>query len=110
MSEEDEPEQEEGEGDDEYNARFDAWNDERNAAIADDLPDPHTFGPLRKPPSFKFLQAFPGAKKLQVIVKLANIELTPEKPEYEGGAWHVEGQMVRNSLFFWTSFTQPSLA
>lgn len=31
---------------------------------------------------------------LQVIVKLANIELTPEKPEYEGGTWHVEGQLV----------------
>jgi hypothetical protein len=31
---------------------------------------------------------------LQVIVKLANIHLTPEKPEYGGGAWHVEGQLV----------------
>jgi hypothetical protein len=35
---------------------------------------------------------------LQVIVKLANIELTPEKPEYDGGSWHVEGQMVRRIL------------
>lgn len=31
---------------------------------------------------------------LQVIVKLANIQLTPEKPRYEGGSWHVEGQLV----------------
>ena len=31
--------------------------------------------------------------KLQIIVKLANIHLTPEKPEYEGGSWHVEGQL-----------------
>ena len=30
-------------------------------------------------------------RKLQVIVKLANIELTPEKPNYSGGTWHVEG-------------------
>ena len=30
---------------------------------------------------------------LQVIVKLASIELTPEKPTYEGGSWHVEGQL-----------------
>ncbi|KAF9736240.1 hypothetical protein PMIN01_06155 [Paraphaeosphaeria minitans] len=30
---------------------------------------------------------------LQVIVKLANIHLTPEKPEYDGGAWHIEGQL-----------------
>ena len=30
---------------------------------------------------------------LQVIVKLANIELSPNKPEYQGGSWHIEGQM-----------------
>jgi hypothetical protein len=33
--------------------------------------------------------------RIQVIVKLANIHLTPEKPKYEGGTWHVEGQLVR---------------
>lgn len=33
-------------------------------------------------------------KGLQIIVKLANIELTPDKPRYEGGTWHVEGQLV----------------
>ena len=30
--------------------------------------------------------------KLQIIVKLANIHLTSDKPEYKGGVWHVEGQ------------------
>lgn len=35
---------------------------------------------------------------LQAIVKLANIELTPEKPEYAGGSWHIEGQLVSPSL------------
>jgi len=30
-------------------------------------------------------------RTLQVIVKLANILLTPERPEYPGGRWHVEG-------------------
>ncbi|KAI1089855.1 hypothetical protein F5B19DRAFT_484951 [Rostrohypoxylon terebratum] len=30
---------------------------------------------------------------LQVIVKMASIELTPEKPEFPEGGWHVEGQM-----------------
>lgn len=34
--------------------------------------------------------------KLQVIVKLANIHLTPEKPSYGGGTWHVEGQLNEN--------------
>ena len=28
---------------------------------------------------------------LKVIVKLADIELTPERPSYPGGSWHVEG-------------------
>ncbi|KAF9217869.1 hypothetical protein BGZ59_008976 [Podila verticillata] len=37
----------------------------------------------------------PG-QKLQVIVKLANIELTPENPTYEGGVWHVEGMANEN--------------
>lgn len=32
-----------------------------------------------------------GFENLKVIVKMANIELTPEKPEYKGGSWHVEG-------------------
>ncbi len=35
-----------------------------------------------------------GKRGLQVIVKLANIQLSPEKPNYEGGIWHVEGQLV----------------
>lgn len=37
--------------------------------------------------------------------RLANIELTPEKPEYEGGTWHVEGQLNEHicatSLFYY---------
>lgn len=28
---------------------------------------------------------------LKVIVKLADIELTPERPVYPGGSWHIEG-------------------
>ena len=33
------------------------------------------------------------ARRLQVIVKLATIHLTPDKPAYPGGTWHVEGMM-----------------
>ena len=36
-------------------------------------------------------------KTVQVIVKLANIVLTPEKPEYAGGTWHVEGECCDQS-------------
>ena len=31
---------------------------------------------------------------IQVIVKLANIELTPDKPSYDGGSWHIEGDIL----------------
>ena len=37
---------------------------------------------------------------LQIIVKLANIHLTPEQPNYDGGKWHFEGQLVRVCSFF----------
>lgn len=30
---------------------------------------------------------------LQIIVKMSSIELTPEKPSFPPGGWHVEGQM-----------------
>jgi hypothetical protein len=33
---------------------------------------------------------------LQIIVKMASIELTPEKPEFPVGGWHIEGQMNEN--------------
>lgn len=32
---------------------------------------------------------------LQVIVKMSTIYLTPERPEYAGGTWHVEGRYLR---------------
>ncbi|KAH9914473.1 uncharacterized protein B0H18DRAFT_1045148, partial [Fomitopsis serialis] len=37
-------------------------------------------------------------KTLQVIVKLANIVLTPEKPVYGGGTWHVEGKSRHRTI------------
>ncbi|RGP77846.1 hypothetical protein FLONG3_4022 [Fusarium longipes] len=36
---------------------------------------------------------FNNASRLQVIVKLANIHLTPEKPNYDGDSWHIEGHL-----------------
>ncbi|MFF3885691.1 DUF4246 domain-containing protein [Streptomyces sp. NPDC001914] len=44
---------------------------------------------------------------LQVIVKLATIHLTPDKPEYPGGSWHVEGMLneriVSTGIYYWDS-------
>ncbi|KAF2158075.1 hypothetical protein K461DRAFT_274318 [Myriangium duriaei CBS 260.36] len=34
-----------------------------------------------------------ASEGLQVIVKLANIVLTPDSPDYAGGSWHVEGML-----------------
>ncbi|MFD1540844.1 DUF4246 domain-containing protein [Nonomuraea guangzhouensis] len=46
-------------------------------------------------------------RRLQVIVKLATIHLTPDKPEYPGGSWHVEGMMneriVSTGIYYWDS-------
>ena len=43
-------------------------------------------------PTFSLRKDF-AKDGIQVIVKLANIELTPAKPEYDGGPWHIEGQL-----------------
>ncbi|MFC8276728.1 DUF4246 domain-containing protein [Streptomyces sp. NPDC057271] len=46
-------------------------------------------------------------RSLQVIVKLATLHLTPDKPEYPGGSWHVEGMMneriVSTGIYYWDS-------
>ena len=61
------------------------------------LPEPDEFDPSKlskyETLSFKDLYASKG-RPLQIIVKLANIELTPDKPSYDGGSWHVEGKLV----------------
>ena len=73
-------------------------------------PEPEKFEPPIEPdPTFDLKEEY-GKKKssgdgeggggLQVIVKLANIQLTPENPSYDGGSWHVEGQLVSFHLIF----------
>ncbi|MEV4937215.1 DUF4246 domain-containing protein [Streptomyces zaomyceticus] len=55
-------------------------------------------------------------RRLQVIVKLATIRLTPDKPEYAGGSWHVEGmvneRIVSTAIHYWDSenITESSLS
>jgi hypothetical protein len=45
------------------------------------------------PPDDKKLFNKFKASGLQIIVKLASIELSPENPDFPTGGWHVEGQM-----------------
>lgn len=44
-------------------------------------------------------------KGLQIIVKIAGIELTPDNPKYTGGSWHLEGMLnehvVATSIYYY---------
>lgn len=52
------------------------------------LPEPREFAEIDYTPKRRLGKMF---KKhgLQVIVKMASIELTPEKPHFPSGSWHV---------------------
>ncbi|KAJ5664118.1 hypothetical protein N7507_004849 [Penicillium longicatenatum] len=83
-----EPDREPEESDRQYWLRRVAW--ERTGAIKQ--PEPKEFTDYEPDERMDIQKQF-GDTGLQVIVKLANIELSPEKPEYEGGSWHIEGQL-----------------
>ena len=80
-----------GESEDDFMER----RDELLAKCPVKLPEPGEFKPpkIYERKNVDLREMF-AEKGLQVIVKLANIELTPENPEYDGGSWHVEGQLV----------------
>jgi hypothetical protein len=50
---------------------------------------------------------FDSASRVQVIVKLANIHLTPDCPSYDGGSWHIEGlqneHICATALYYYDS-------
>ncbi|OAJ43382.1 hypothetical protein BDEG_26747 [Batrachochytrium dendrobatidis JEL423] len=54
-------------------------------------------------------------RNLQVIVKLTNIQLTPSKPKYDKGNWHIEGpineSIVATGLYYYDveNITTPEL-
>ncbi len=91
-----------------YNA-YHVWQHARKPLV----PEPPPF----RPPSTKGrVEVSLKGRTLQVIVKLANIVLTPEKPQYPGGAWHVEGmlneQIVATGLYYYAceNITESRLA
>jgi uncharacterized protein DUF4246 len=105
LPKEEQPQQGENEDEDDFWERKEEWLEQyRKEHLV--FPEPGKF----KPPLEESRlggQAKPGIdlrelyseKGLQVIVKLAGIHLTPEKPSYGGGTWHVEGQLVLDFLF-----------
>ncbi|KAI9845547.1 MAG: hypothetical protein M1838_001696 [Thelocarpon superellum] len=96
-----EPVQRDDEDEDDFKMRQIAWERIDRIIIQ---PEPPVFrtpeevrqerneGSSVKPVNAENLREEYHEKGLQVIVKLANIELTPENSQYEGGSWHVEGQ------------------
>ncbi|MES1916117.1 MAG: hypothetical protein MHM6MM_007966 [Cercozoa sp. M6MM] len=82
-----EPEEGTDEEDSDFEQRWEEWQENRSIK----LPEVPEFAPLdiKKTVSLK-------GRRLQAIVKMATIELTPEKPRYEGGSWHVEGMQNEN--------------
>ncbi|MFB6617565.1 DUF4246 domain-containing protein [Streptomyces sp. NPDC085524] len=91
-----------------YTEAVDAWQEahddwwENRRPVVPDAPD-------FTPPEVPGASARVGlrGRGLQVVVKLATIHLTPEKPEYPGGSWHVEGMMneriVSTGIYYWDS-------
>ncbi|KAF9427289.1 hypothetical protein BGZ94_005172 [Podila epigama] len=76
------------EGDKDDDEAMDEWYENRvpSKMIVPEFSPPEELEPYK----------IKAEQKLQVIVKLANIELTPENPKYDGGVWHVEGMANEN--------------
>lgn len=66
--------------------------------ITEDPKEPRRGGPKAGPDDESTAQAPKGGLRekfqdLQIIIKMASIELTPENPEFPAGGWHIEGQI-----------------
>lgn len=79
----------------------DDWWENRRPVI----PDAPVFTPPEVPDAAARVDL--RGRRLQVIVKLATIHLTPDQPEYPGGSWHVEGMLneriVSTGIYYWDS-------
>ncbi|MGZ3097032.1 DUF4246 domain-containing protein [Streptomyces sp. H62] len=81
-------------------AQDDWWENRRPV-----LPDAPAFTPPESPDEDARVSL--RGRRLQVIVKLATVHLTPDRPEYAGGSWHVEGMLneriVSTGIYYWDS-------
>ncbi|TMW58052.1 hypothetical protein Poli38472_013526 [Pythium oligandrum] len=70
---------------------------------AEYLPEISVPGVFPLEPDYETAYTLKGTT-VQVIVKIAEIHLTPEKPSYSGGSWHIEGteaeQIVATGLYY----------
>ncbi|KAK9791446.1 hypothetical protein SCARD494_07629 [Seiridium cardinale] len=81
---------------------YDQW---RNGQVSNAVVNPNLSYSIDQPPDPRRvshhyydvnLREDFGERGLQVIVKLSSIELTPEKPTYGGGNWHIEGMLNKH--------------
>ncbi|MHA4816837.1 DUF4246 domain-containing protein [Streptomyces aculeolatus] len=95
------PEEEDYSDEDAYEEAVMTWEEDRSPV----LPDAPDFTPPEPPDETARVDL--RGRRLQVIVKLASIHLTPDRPEYAGGSWHVEGMMneriVSTGIYYWDS-------
>ncbi|RYP04236.1 hypothetical protein DL765_010261 [Monosporascus sp. GIB2] len=73
-----------------WDYEFDDWTREHRILISRE-PREYTPQPELRDPEKRVDFKSKHPEGLQAIFKLANIHLTPEKPEYGGGSWDVEG-------------------
>ncbi|MFD8098046.1 DUF4246 domain-containing protein [Nocardia fluminea] len=94
-----EPTDDSDEAQEAFDAAWDEWWDNRRPAI----PDAPVFEPPTPVDDNDRVDL--TGRRLQVIVKLATIHLTPEKPAYPGGSWHVEAMLneriVATGIYYW---------
>ncbi|KAF2677947.1 hypothetical protein K458DRAFT_446684 [Lentithecium fluviatile CBS 122367] len=76
----------------ESNWRQDEIEEKWRAIREPKIPEP-VFESIEYAPDQKCLIDRFRKSGLQIIVKMASIELTPDKPEFPAGGWHVEGQL-----------------
>lgn len=109
-AESEEPRKLDTENDGDYFDRLEVWRDTRPIIQpeAGEFKTPAERLKIPQSPDIEPLVNLRGnGGRMQIIVKLANIHLTPEKPEYLGGSWHVEGQanesICASALYYYSS-------
>ncbi|WP_327257159.1 DUF4246 domain-containing protein [Streptomyces sp. NBC_01244] len=86
---------------DAWEVAYEAWREDRSPIV----PDAPDFSQPALPDASARVDL--RGRRLQVIVKLATVHLTPDQPEYPGGSWHVEGMLneriVSTGIYYWDS-------
>ncbi|KAG9020178.1 hypothetical protein FRB95_004959 [Tulasnella sp. JGI-2019a] len=98
---------------DDFEERYGAWERRRTLILPTVPKEGYTsaYNPATRQTRCSIL-----GEMVQVIVKLANIHLAPEKPEYQGGSWHVEGMqnenIIASGIYYYDSenITESTLA